>query len=199
MSILGVTALNDIVSRHRVSKPNEILGYLRESVIEALSQNDPEQLHKDGMDIALCVFNTKTRQLQFAGAGLPIWIVSKILPDSIKTESSAKVIVNGEYSLCEIKGDIMPVGLSPKKGVFKNHEFLLGESIIRIYLASDGFIDQLGGSEGKKFQKQNLLEKILSIQGVEMVEQKQILDNSFESWRSNYNQIDDVTILGIEI
>lgn len=199
MSILGVTALNDIVSRHRVSKPNEILGYLRESVIEALSQNDPEQLHKDGMDIALCVFNKKNRELQFAGAGLPMWVVSNQLPDSINSLKNSKVLVQGGYSLCEIKGDIMPVGLSPRKGEFTNHEFTLEDSKIRIYLASDGYIDQLGGTEGKKFQKQNLLDKILSVQESELADQKKILDKSFETWKSSYNQIDDVTILGIEI
>ncbi|PKP39457.1 MAG: hypothetical protein CVT98_01705 [Bacteroidetes bacterium HGW-Bacteroidetes-15] len=199
MSILGITALNDIVSRHKVSRPNEILGYLRESVIEALSQNDPEQLHKDGMDIALCVFNVKTRELQFAGAGLPLWVVSNEMPESISQGCLSKQLSLNSFSLCEIKGDIMPVGESPRKGEFTNHQFSLHNSNICIYLSSDGYIDQLGGAEGRKFHKQNLLEKIISIQGESMENQKFILDKTFEDWKNSYKQIDDVTVLGIKI
>lgn len=199
MSILGVSALNDIVSRHRVTKPSEILGYLRESVIEALSQNDPEQLHKDGMDIALCVYNMKNRELQFAGAGLPLWIVSRDLSKSSIGTVSASTIVENGYSLYEVKGDIMPVGLSPKKEDFKNHSFALGDSSVRVYLSTDGYIDQLGGTEGKKFQKQNLLNLILGSQSSNMQNQKKIVDSNFENWKNKYSQIDDVTILGLEL
>lgn len=199
MSILGITALNDIVSRHKVSKPNEILGYLKESVIEALSQNDPEQLHKDGMDIALCVFNTKTRELQFAGAGLPLWVVSNELPESILMNCVAEPINKNGFTLCEFKGDIMPVGQSPLNTEFTNHSFKLDNSSISVYLSTDGYIDQRGGKEGKKFQKRQLLEQIISIQDNSFEDQKQIVENTFQKWMGNYSQIDDVTILGIKL
>jgi serine phosphatase RsbU (regulator of sigma subunit) len=199
MSILGITALNDIVSRHKVTKPSEILGYLRESVIEALSQNDPEQLHKDGMDIALCVLNTKTRELQFAGAGLPLWIVSEEMSASISNNCSSEPITTNGFSLCEVKGDIMPVGQSPRMTEFTNHTIMLGEVGIRIYLSSDGYSHQPGGAEGRKFQKQQLLEKIIGMQGESLESQKSILDNIFEDWKNNHSQIDDVTVLGIKI
>jgi len=116
MSILGVTALNDIVVKHQLTQPNEILDYLRRSVIEALSQNDPEHLHKDGMDIALCVFNSNTRELHFAGAGLPLWIIPEA---ELKLETDrVKRFTLKDTTLYEVKPDFMPVGKSPNMRPF---------------------------------------------------------------------------------
>jgi serine phosphatase RsbU (regulator of sigma subunit) len=199
MSILGITALNDIVSRHKVTKPSEILGYLRESVIEALSQNDPEELHKDGMDIALCVLNTKTRELQFAGAGLPLWIVAEEMPTSIISNCSSEPVRHNGFSICEVKGDIMPVGQSPRMTGFTNHTIMLGEVSIKIYLSSDGYSHQPGGAEGKKFQRHKLMELIVENQDKSLENQKSIFENTFEQWMGKISQIDDVTLLGLVV
>jgi serine phosphatase RsbU (regulator of sigma subunit) len=199
MSILGLTALNDIVARHRVTKPNEILGYLRESVIEALSQNDPEQLHKDGLDIALCMFNSKTCELQFAGAKIPLWIVCQ--DESIFNEHKEplKPFTKNGLSLFEIKGDIMPVGQSPRMLSFTNHSFTLNNSSVNIYLATDGFGDQIGGSKNSKFSSLGLKKIILENIDKPFSDQSELLGKTFDEWKGNLFQVDDVTVLGIKI
>ncbi len=197
MSILGISALNDIVSRHRVTNPAEILGYLRESVIEALSQNDPDHLHKDGMDIALCVLNIDTRELQFAGAGLPLWLVAED-PINIEYNAIGSKFAHNGFTLFEVKGDIMPVGQSPQRSSFKNHTINLKGIPVRVYLATDGFADQLTGNQqkyGRKRQKQ----LILSHCSKSMPSQKQIFENEFTNWMGTSYQVDDATILGISL
>jgi serine phosphatase RsbU (regulator of sigma subunit) len=196
MSILGITALNDIVSRHRVTDPAEILGYLRESVIETLSQNDHERMHKDGMDMALCVLNTKTKVLQFAGAGLPLWLVAEEAED-VKSECPSQPIKEGDYNLCEIKGDIMPVGQSPLSKPFKNHTINLEGKRVTVYLTTDGFADQMGekGKYGVKKFKKAILENC----GKDFQTQKDTFEDIFMSWKGENYQIDDVTFLGLRI
>ena len=201
MSILGINALNDIVARHRVNKANEILGYLRESVIEALSQNDPQHFHKDGMDISLCVFNTKNRELQFAGAGLPLWLVSSYPYSEIELEKSItpEAVIHNGFILYEIKGDNMPVGHSPRMEPFTNKLIKLNDSRITIYLSTDGFADQLGENSKSKFGNAQLKKKILENASSDFSNQKQTLENVFTSWLGTNYQIDDVTVLGIKI
>lgn len=197
MSILGITALNDIVSRHRVTNPAEILGYLRESVIEALSQNDPDHLHKDGMDIALCVLNVEKGELQFAGAGLPLWLVVEN-NISIDYEGIGSRIVSETYTLYEVKGDIMPVGQSPQNKSFKHHVINLKGIPSRVYLASDGFADQLTGNQ-QKYGRKRQKKLILTHCHEPMENQKQIFENEFTTWKGNSYQVDDATILGVNL
>ena len=199
MSILGITALNDIVVRHRITKPSEILGHLRSSVIETLSQNDVEHLHKDGLDIALCSFNSKTRELQYAGAKIPLWIVSDDETTFDNIKGSAKQISQNGRVLYEINGDIMPVGQSPRMSAFTNHSFSLQNASATIYLATDGFADQLGGSKNSKFGSVKLKNNIISNSTKLFAEQQEILYNAFGSWMGSSFQVDDVTILGIKM
>ena len=199
MSILGITALNDIVVRHRITKPGEILGHLRSSVIESLSQNDVEHLHKDGLDIALCSFNLKTRELQYAGAKIPLWIVSDDETTLDKIKDSAKQISENGRVLYEINGDIMPVGHSPRMSAFTNHSLSLKNTKATIYLATDGFADQLGGSKHSKYGSVKLKKGIISNSMKPFAEQQEILHNAFDSWMGSSFQVDDVTILGIKI
>lgn len=197
MSILGVTALNDIVTRHRITNPSDIMGHLRHNVIEAMSQNDPEQIHKDGMDMSLCVFNSRTRELHFAGAGLPLWIVTET-PEVINL-NSPKSIKLGDFSLLEVKGDIMPIGKSPIIRPFTNHVIKLGSNHIRIYMATDGFADQFEEGTQKKYGISNLKNLILKNAYKDFTEQKNILEQTFDNWKGKGVHIDDVTVLGIRI
>ncbi|MFP4556184.1 MAG: tetratricopeptide repeat protein [Bacteroidales bacterium] len=197
MSILGVNALNDIVTRHRITNPSDIMGHLRHNVIEAMSQNDPEQIHKDGMDMSLCVFNRHTRELHFAGAGLPLWIVTDT-PDVLNL-NAPKIIKQGDFSLIEVKGDIMPIGQSPIIKPFTNQVIKLGSHHIRIYMSTDGFADQFEEGTQKKYGISNLKSLILENAHKDFAEQKKILENTFDSWKGKGVHIDDVTVLGIKI
>ncbi len=195
MSILGITSLNDIVAKHRITRPSEILGHLRQSVVEALSQNDSSETHKDGMDIALCVFNIKTRELQFAGAGIPLWLVFE--KNTINVEEYYEKIDREDFVFCEVKGDIMPVGRSPRMKPFSNHTFALKNSSLSLYIATDGFADQVG--QGGKYGNQRLKSFILRNTTKSFDYQKNLLSEEFENWMEEKYQIDDYTILGIKI
>ena len=196
MSILGITALSDVVSRHRVTKPSEILGYLRESVIEALSQNDPTQQHKDGMDMAICTLNTRTHELQYAGAGIPLWIVAEDTDSATINDYSQKLSRSG-FNLLEIKNDIMPVGFSPMRKSFQNHSVDITGKEILVYLSTDGYYDQFG-SEGK-FGVKRFHQLILDSCSKPLNQQKVDFENEFERWKKGMYQIDDVTVLGIRL
>ncbi|HOP03256.1 MAG TPA: tetratricopeptide repeat protein [Tenuifilaceae bacterium] len=199
MSILGLNALNDIIVRHRIVEPDIILNYLRDSVINALGQNDPNQLHKDGIDIALCTFNSKTKELQYSGAGIPLWMV--LNDDSncktIKEKHSKNAFYLNSHSLFEVKADIMPVGVSPLVKPFTKNTFSLKNCSASIYLATDGFADQFGGTDGTKFGSARLKNLILQNADKTFVQQKKIISTDFESWISTHSQVDDVAILGI--
>jgi len=200
MSILGITALNEIVSNHRVTKASDVLGYLRASVIDSLSQNDPQHLHKDGMDIGLCIYNNSTHELQFAGARIPLWLVTSN-PDSIEFTNSRpeEPISNKNNILLEVKGDIMPVGISPKMESFENNSMIIKGNSVCIYLATDGFADQFGQKENAKFTTKRLKSLILEHTEKPFSMQEKILDNTFEGWKGMEYQIDDVTILGLKL
>ncbi len=200
MSILGITALNDIVANHRVTKASDILGYLRSSVIETLSQNDSGHLHKDGMDIGLCIYNTQSKELQFAGARIPLWIITKKENTIDWAEANTTIIesTNG-YVLTEVKADIMPVGISPKMDIFKNNTITISNSSIGVYLASDGFADQFGGTTNSKFGALRLKEVLLSIEDLPLEMKKEFVENVFNDWKGQNSQIDDTTLLRISL
>ena len=200
MSILGITALNEIVTNHRVTKASEILGYLRASVIDSLSQNDPQHLHKDGMDIGLCVYNFSNHELQFAGARIPLWIISKNTDKIDFVDASPeKPVTQNDFTFSEVKGDIMPVGISPKMEPFTNNTIMLNGDSISIYLATDGFADQFGQKENTKFTTKRLKSLLLENVSKPFSLQEKILDNKFEGWKGMEYQIDDVTILGMKL
>lgn len=201
MSILGITALNDIVSRHRVTEPGKILDFMRESVLEALGHNDQSQLHKDGMDMSLCVLNRETRELKFAGAGLPLWVVIDKSQSSIIINPNETVVTTSDsnLSLIEIKGDIMPVGKSPQQKPFTSKSLFLPSENVGIYLATDGFSDQFNQHKTTKFGVTRLKKLLLHNFDKPFADQKGALEMEFEKWKGNTYQIDDVTILGISV
>ena len=133
LSLIGYFLLNDIVRSRRVTDPGKILDLLDEGVTQTLRQDQEDSATKDGMDIALCRVNTETRALEYAGAHRPLYIMKG-------------------GAMEEIKGNKFPIG----GGIFKNQtnftttrvELSQGDSF---YFSSDGFPDQFGGSEVRKF------------------------------------------------
>jgi len=177
LSLLGVSFLNEIVTENFVSAGN-ILDNLRDRIIEALHQSWANDESKDGMDISLTVINTETKELQFAGAYNPIYHIR-----------------NNE--LTEIKGDKMPIGIHIKEPrPFKNSTIKLIENDT-IYLFSDGFSDQFGGKKGGKFMAGNFKRLLLSIQNNKMKDQKDTINQSFENWKGDLKQLDDILIIGM--
>lgn len=185
MSMIGNSLLNEVVVENKIYQPNEILNKVREKLIKALEQKG-ESLNKDGMDISVCAWDKNKNVLKFAGANNPVWIVR-----NIDDESNPELI--------ELKPDKMPVGLH----LGDMHPFTLKEMELKpndkIYSFTDGFADQFGGEKGKKYKYKKLQNLILSISKEPMSQQLKHLQNDFEEWKGNLEQVDDVCIVGITV
>jgi serine phosphatase RsbU (regulator of sigma subunit) len=176
MSFIGYTSLNKIVIEHGIHEPAEILNHLNEEVAIALRQKGEETV-ADGMDLALVSYAPESRELQYAGAFNPLIIIN-----------------DGEIN--EIKANRFAIGRSTEKEMkFTNHKIKIRKGDT-IYLYSDGYSDQFGGEEGKKFKTQNLKSLLVAISSKSMEEQRVILEDTYEKWRGNHEQIDDILIVG---
>ncbi len=179
MSMLGVAFLNEIVSRNRRPSAGRILDNLRANVKETLSQAE-EGGTKDGMDIALCIYDPFKMTLQYAGAHNPLYLIR-----------------NGEFS--EYKADTMPIGIHiVEEKNFKNHNIKVEKGDC-IYVFSDGFQDQFGGPAGKKFLSRSMKQLFCDIHKHPMPKQKEIIDETMQRWIKGQEQIDDMIILGLRI
>ncbi len=177
MSMLGVAFLNEIVLFHQRENAEEILNELRRFVKTTLGQTGKADEAKDGMDIALCVIDWDNRMIQYAGAYNPLFHFR-----------------NGELN--EVKADKMPIGIHVKDQMsFTRNEFEYHKGDT-FYLFSDGFVDQFGGEDGRKFMTKHFKQLLASIQDKPMPEQKEILDNTLTEWRGEHEQIDDVCVVG---
>ena len=193
MSILGVGLLNEIVVSKKIVKANEILDELRALIIESLHQTGKEGEAQEGMDIALCVINTtmhngipSAKSLQFAGAFNSLYLIR-------------------DGQLLETKADRMTVGVHFKQNKsFTNHHIKILPGDI-IYTYSDGYADQLGGSENQKFMSYRFKKLLLSIHKKPLKQQKQILNTTINEWKAytdpitgrNYEQTDDILVMGM--
>ena len=180
MSMLGMAFLNDIISNKGVLYANEILNQLREYIISALKQNGAEEDSKDGMDMAICIIDFEVMIMQYAGAYNPIY---HIHADEIK----------------EIHADRMPVSFYHTDQIsFTNKLIPIKENDL-IYMFSDGFCDQFGGINNKKFSQQRFRELLLSVQSKPMTEQHKLLEKALLDWKGTYEQTDDILVIGIKI
>jgi len=154
MSVLGISALNDIVNNYSdLPKANNILEELRNKLISSLHQTGKEGEAQDGMDIAFCILTLDTNLLQYSGAYNPLYLVRN-------------------NNLIETKADKMPIGIYHLgKKYFTNHEIQLQKDDC-IYIFSDGYVDQFGGPKGKKFKNRQFKEVLKEISDKTMGEQK---------------------------
>ena len=200
MSMLGITFLNAIINKEesankipfvggfvdriqeiRTKEPNaaSILDALRSMVKNALGQTGAQDEAKDGMDLALCILNTKTLEMQYSGAHNPLYLFR-------------------DNSLIEYKGDRMPIGIHIKEKPFTDHTIQLKKGDA-FYLFSDGFVDQFGGKSNSKYKAKRFKQFLAEIQENTMSEQKERLLNEFKTWKGTYEQVDDVIVIGVKI
>ena len=196
MSMLGITLLNEQVSRSKFDKPGEILDRLRKKVKDTLSQKGEIAEQKDGMDMAMAIIDKVSFDLQYAGAFNPLYLIRKDSEEKDPGLDDYKSLEMDNLCLYEIKADRQPVGIYDMEKEFETKVIKLrdGDSI---YLFSDGFSDQIGGVRGKKFLSRNFKRKLLSIQDLSMEEQKTVLDKTLEEWKSGFEQVDDILVIGI--
>ncbi|MDG1476054.1 MAG: two-component regulator propeller domain-containing protein [Vicingaceae bacterium] len=175
VSVVCNNALNRSVREYQLTTPGEILNKSREIVIEEFEKADEDV--KDGMDIALC--SIEGNKLLYAGAHNPLWIIR-----------------NGV--VLETKANKQPIGQFRRSDPFTTHAFDLQKGDT-IYLFSDGYKDQFGGEKGKKFKTKGFRELLISVQNKTMEEQKTFINDVFEKWKGDLEQIDDVCIIGVRI
>jgi len=198
MSVLGITMFNDLIGERCFDAPGAILDRLREKVKEMLEQQGNSDEQKDGMDLAIAVFNRTTREIHFSGANNPLYIIRKKDVPEQKEMESFSTLDNGEYRLFELKGDKQPIGSHWEETPFRTTSVMLKEHD-SFYMFSDGYIDQFGGEHRKKFKSMNFKKLLLSVQKEGMDIQRQTLEQTFDQWRGPHEQIDDLVVLGIKV
>ncbi|HAN19314.1 MAG: hypothetical protein A2X13_01435 [Bacteroidetes bacterium GWC2_33_15] len=198
MSMLGISFLREIVMKEYITHPGVILRKLRKEIVKSLNQKDELGAPRDGMDMALVSINHNTNIIQFAGAHNPVYIVSSQFQKPEKTLVQEYSIEGADCKLYEIKPDKMPIAIYHKMDPFTNHEIQLHQGD-QIYMFSDGFADQFGGLESKRFMYNAFRELILKISDKPMYLQKEIIETTFNIWKEGQEQIDDVVVLGIKI
>lgn len=198
LSMLGITLLNELFVEGRSDDPGEILGQLRTKVKDMLAQEGSIRDQKDGMDMAVAIIDRQKKELQFAGAYNPLYLIrdkAQLSGNEVPSETS---FLSDDYELFELKGDKQPIGVHWEETDFSTHVVSLKDSD-SIYVFSDGYVDQYGGEERKKFKTHKFKSLLLSVQSEPMEIQKQLIEKTFEKWRGNREQIDDVCVVGIRI
>jgi ligand-binding sensor domain-containing protein/serine phosphatase RsbU (regulator of sigma subunit) len=180
MSMIGSTLLQDIVTRKRISRPSEILTLLDKQIFSTLNQNVELGVSNDGMDMVVCEINVKTRHVRFASAMRPVIIVLDGEPYYIKGNRSS---VGGE-SVIEKYFDDQEYYLNP------------GDTL---YLFSDGLPDQFGGLDGKKMKIARLKRVIEQVSKLEMDQQQEAMSKFYFEWKGEYDQVDDILLMGVRV
>ncbi len=183
MSMLGYAFLNEIVKDHVFIEPNLILEDLRDHVKASLKQTGKFNETKDGMDLAFCVIDLNTNIMQFAGANSSLIIIKK----------------QGETrQLIEIKPTKSPIGVYHMERPFENNTIQIEQHDV-FYLFTDGYIDQFDETGKHKFYRKQFKELLLSVSQKPFIEQRQIFEQTYYDWKGNYEQIDDILVMGFKV
>ncbi|MDQ3046998.1 MAG: tetratricopeptide repeat protein [Bacteroidota bacterium] len=177
VSVVCSNALSRCVKEFNLADPGKILDKASELVVETFNKSGKDL--KDGMDISLLVKELSTSKYTWAGANNSLWIAR-------------------ENEMIEYKSNKQSIGSHENHQPFTSHEFdaKKGDTI---YLYTDGYADQFGGEKGKKFKYKQLQQKLISIHALSMEEQKVVIQNNFNEWKGNLEQVDDVCIIGLKV
>ena len=196
VSVVCSNSLDRSVNEFHLTSTADILNKTRELVINTFS-NSTEDV-KDGMDIALCKINLKKKELSYSGAYNPLWLARKkeqITSDDIERYDP---IESDEAYMLELKGDKQPIGLYADATNFKETIIQLKKGDT-VYLFTDGYADQFGGESGKKLKYKPFKELLLSLEGKNVEEQEKCLSDFMNDWKRDYDQLDDICVVGIQI
>ena len=180
MSLLFITTLRQTITEFNIQRPDLILNKVREQIVRSLNPEGSKEESKDGMDAVVCLLDPTKRKLMYAAANNAFYVVRN-------------------STLLTFKADKMPVGKSHGEPVDFTYNDIQLEKGDVVYTFTDGFADQFGGPAGKKFKYKQFETLLLEIHEKPMADQKKLLDTTFENWRGNLEQVDDVCIIGVKI
>jgi serine phosphatase RsbU (regulator of sigma subunit) len=179
MSMIGLKILDQVINDNKETEPHKILYSLNEGINTFLRQN--ENKTHDGMEIALCVFDYEKMLLKFSMANRPLWLIRNNL-------------------LTEYKPTKLPIGGIQEESL---NEYVGNEINIHtgdtIYIFSDGFPDQFGGDEGKKLMTKRFKDILVNLSNLPISHQKEALNNIMLEWKGQFDQVDDILVIGIKI
>ena len=179
MSMIGISFLNKIILEKKITKPKEILNRLRKNVIQAFHKEEQDFETYDGMDISVITIDKSHGKMIYAGAMNPVYIIR-------------------DNKIIELKADRMSIGYSAfKPSAFSQQEFVLSKDD-KIYMFTDGYVDQFGGKRDKKFKLHRFRELLATMNDENLAEQKKILNSTIKDWMDDRDQIDDILIIGIK-
>lgn len=179
MSLLNITSIESAIKDGNTS-PASILNATRKTIIDRLKKDGSAEGGKDGMDCSLICFDFVNNIFTYSAANNPIWIVR-------------------QNQLIELASDKMPVGKHDKDHIsFTQTEFHLQKGDL-VYSLTDGFPDQFGGPNGKKYKYKQLKELLISIAILPIEIQKEKLNEAFVKWKGELEQVDDVLLVGIRV
>lgn len=179
MTMLNISCLEKVVAKG-ITSPDEILFETRKLIVEYLKNDGTEEGGRDGMDCSLICFDFENNIMSTSAAYNPIWVIRQ-----------------GE--IIEIQADRMPVGKHEKDQEFFTLHTLPLQKDDLIILFTDGYVDQFGGADKKKFKQSRFKELLLKVANEPLDEQQKIIDLTFQDWKKNLEQIDDMCVIGILI
>jgi serine phosphatase RsbU (regulator of sigma subunit) len=206
MSMLGMTFLDEIVIKSGITSTEQIMEALRAHVINSLEQSgrNTQEAIKDGMDLAMISLDLTTNMIQYSGAYNPLYLVRKLkrsekakLGNGEELDVPRGSIHDEESLLLQMRADQMPIGVSEKDKPFSATTFK--DEGFNLYMFSDGFLDQFGGPQGKKFMSKNFKKLLLELQSIPMKEQGAALEKVLLGWMGEISQIDDILVMGLRM
>lgn len=166
----------------RDNTPAKVLFNANNAIKKVLKQETLEEgTNKDGMEIALIKYNLKTKKLTYTGANRPLWIVKGDTKELVEIKPTKASIAS----------------FTPLNFEYEQNEFSLNENDV-VYLTSDGFPDQFGGPDGKKFMTKNMKQFLKEIMHLPVDEQHKLVSEKINAWKGNYEQVDDLLVIGVK-
>ncbi len=179
MSMIGLQTLDRIIQEAIATQPGDILNILSREIEMTFNRDKDESYAvKDGMDIAVCVIDKSDSHLEFAGAFLPAYLLR-------------------DGNLIEMKGDKYVIGRTSSDETFTTHHLNL-EADDTLYMFTDGYVDQFGGLENKKFMNRRFRYLLVTIHKYSMADQRTILIDNIATWMGSNEQVDDIMVLGFK-
>jgi serine phosphatase RsbU (regulator of sigma subunit) len=175
MSLLNISFLNEAINEKRISEPHEVLNYVRKRLIESISKEE----QKDGFDGVLVCIDRSSGEISYSAANTSPLLYSK-------------------EGLQELPYDKMPVGQGERLHSFTLHNVKHEKGDI-LYVGTDGYVDQFGGADGKKFKYRRLCDTLRQNAALNLIAQKNVLEITFNDWKGNLEQVDDVLIVGLRL